>query len=661
MIRFLQTPSLARKIIFGVIIALACIAMVITLIPGGFLGDAFGFSAPGQGVLAKVGDQEVTISEVQAAARRALRRQFPRGGNTSQLMPLFMQNAISNLIVQKAQVYEAERMGLSVSDAEVADWLQHGPLSRDIFPGGQFIGRAAYEQYTEQAHNLTVRDFESEVKRYLLIQKLRNAITAGATVSDSQLREEHVRRNTKVKFDYALLTIDDIMKQVKPTEGELKAFFENNKGRYQNAIPEKRTVQYVVVDPAKVRNSVQVTQQELETYYKAHVDEYRVPEEVKLRQILLKTPPPGPDGKPDDTAVQQAKAKAEDILKQLKSGAKFADLAKKYSQDADSAPKGGDMGWVRLEQIPLTESRNAIAPLGPGQVSDMVQSAVGFQIFKVEDKHAARLKALAEVKAEIEPIVAAQKAASQAESLANKLETEARTTGLANAAQKNGLELRNSGPVTRSDSLPGVGQSPEFMAAVFERRVNDPPELMRLAQGYTVYQVTNVTPAQTPTLEQIRARVEEDFKRDRAQELLAQKIQELADRARAEHSLKKAAAEVGATVKSSELVGPDSQVPDIGSLAGPASVVFSLKLGEISPPIQVARGGAVMLLVGRQEPDPAAFEQQREQLRETLLEERRNEVLNQFMDALRTRLEEDGKIRVNKQEMERLLPQQQAG
>ncbi len=659
MIRFLQTPSLARKIIFGVIIFLACVAMVITLIPGGFLGDAFGFGTPGAGVLAKVGDQDVTISEAQMTARNMMRRQFPRGGS-SQLMPLFLQSAVNNLIYEKAMVLEAEHMGLSVSDQEVADWLQHGPYAQILFPGGQFVGQDHYEQFTEQNLNLTVPGFEAEVKNDLLLDKLRNLVTASATVSDAELHQAYLRRNTKVKFDYAVLTQEDLLKQIKPTDAELKAFFEKNKAQYQNAIPEKRRISYVVIDTSDLKSKVQVTPEELRNYYNAHIDEYRVPEEVKLRQILISAPAPGTDGKPDPKALDAARAKAEDILKQLKSGAKFADLAKKYSQDTDSAPKGGEVGWVQLQQIPLPEVRSAIAALPAGQTSNVVQSALGFQIFQVEEKHTAHVKSLEEVKAQIEPVLAAQKAANEAESLSNTLESQARTTGLANAAKKNGLQLYSTGLVARTDSLPAVGQAPEFMSAAFSVQANNPPEMVRLAQGSAIFQVTEIKPPQTPAFEQIRDRVESDFKQQQASQLLAQKIQQLADRARAEHNLKKAAAEVGATVKTSDLVGPQAQVPDIGALSGPAAVVFDMKPGQISDPIQTGRGGAVLALTDRQEPSPAAFDQQKEQLRETLLSDKRRDIFNQFLDSLRNRLEKEGKIRVNKQEMDRLLPKPEA-
>jgi peptidyl-prolyl cis-trans isomerase D len=660
MIKFLQTPSRAKKIILGGLLLIICAAMVITLVPGGFLGDAFGVGSPGQGVLAKVGDHEVTYVEAQQMARNMVRQQFSGRSVPSQLMPLFVQRAVQDLILQKAMLVEAERMGLRVNDAELAEYLQHGPFTSQLFPNGQFIGPQAYENFVQAGFNLSVPQFEGLLKNELLTRKLRNVVEASAMVSDSELRKEFVKKNTKVKFEYAVLTQEDISKQIKPGDAELKAYFEKNKNNYTNAIPEKRKAQYVYIDSAKLKGKAQVTPDDLKRYYNQHIDEYRVPEEVKVRHILIKTPPPGADGKPAQKGIDTAKAKAEDLLKKIKAGANFAELARRNSEDPGSASQGGELGWIgRGRTVP--EFEKAAFSLKPGETSDLVQSSYGFHIIQVEDKHTAHVKTLDEVKAQIEPVLAAEKASQQAETLASTVETQARATGgLQAAAQKNGLELHTTPLVARTDSIPNIGAAPEFMSALFSARLNNPPERVRLPAGYAIFQVQEIKPPQTPTFEEIKSRVEEDFRRERAGQLLTQKLQELSDRARAGHNLKKAAAEAGATVKTSELVLPDQQVPDIGSFNGPASLVFDMKPGEISAPIQTQRGGVVVALLEKQEPNPADFDKQKDQLREELLSKKRSQMLDLFLDSLRTRMEKEGKIRVNKQELDRLTPKQEA-
>ena len=119
---------------------------------------------------------------------------------------------------------------------------------------------------------------------------------------------------------------------------------------------------------------------------------------------------------------------------------------------------------------------------------------------------------------------------------------------------------------------------------------------------------------------------------------------------------RKAAKEAGATVKTSDLVSRTQQVPDIGSMSGPASAAFTMKQGEISGPLNLGASQAVLQIVERQEPstsDPE-FAKQRDQLRERLASQKRQEVLGLFVNDLNTRLEKEGKVKINKTEMDNL-------
>ena len=183
-------------------------------------------------------------------------------------------------------------MGLRVTDDEVRDELQHGRYSATFFPGGNFVGQQQYEAILQNA-DLSVPLFEQSIKNDILLDKLRNLITGSALVSDAEVQQEFEKQNVKIKFDYAVLRKDDLLKQIQPNEAELKAFYERNKATYNNSIPEKRKVRYVVLDMAKIQAGTTVSREELQSYYDQHRDDYRVPEQVSVSHILIKTPLPG--------------------------------------------------------------------------------------------------------------------------------------------------------------------------------------------------------------------------------------------------------------------------------------------------------------------------------------------------------------------------------
>ena len=655
MIRFLQTEGPFKKIVLSGLLLLICAAMVIAFIPGNLGNDLMG--TPGKGIVAKVSGEDITVEEVRESAHQMAQQQAAQyGPNAASLLPFLIQQdtqrAADQLIDRQALVAEAQHFGMKVSPQEVKDELQHGRYAAYFFPDGNFIGQTEYEGMLQQ-HNLTPAIFEDSVGKEILIAKLQAMITGSASVSDAAIRKEFDKQNTKVKFDYAVLKEDDIKKGLHPTNEELKAFYDGHQKSYANSIPEKRKVSYAAIDLGKVQSGVQITHDELQAYYNQHRDEYRVAEQVKASHILIKTPLPGADGKVDDKGVAEAQRRAEDLLKQLKAGAKFEDLAKKYSEDPGSAKEGGSLGWIGKGRT-VPEFEKAAFSLPKGQISGLVKSSYGFHIIRVEDKQDAHMKTLEEVQSQIEPILKQQKAQQIALKQAEDLTQQAKTQGLEAAAAAKGVPVVTSDFFGRKDLVPGLGPAPQFMDAVFSAAEKSPAAMAPTSQGFAVFQLLATKPASTPTFEEIRVRVETEFKNERSNVLLTQKTQELSDRAKTEHDLKKAAKELGATLKTSEFVGPDGQVPDIGSMTGEAAAVFGMKPGDISGPINSGTNGVVIAVIQVQAPSEDDFAAKRDQIRDTLLQGKEQELFGLFVTNLRDQMEKSGKIKVNQEELKAL-------
>jgi peptidyl-prolyl cis-trans isomerase D len=392
-----------------------------------------------------------------------------------------------------------------------------------------------------------------------------------------------------------------------------------------------------------------------------HRDQYRVAEQIEVSHIWIKMPLPGPDGKIDDKAVAAAQARAEDLLKQLKNGAKFEDVAKKSSEDTGSANVGGSLGWISKSQMGA-EFEKAASALPKGKISDVVKTIDGFHIIRVDDRRDAHMKTLEEVKAEIEPALKQQKVQEIAQKQADDLLQQAKTQGLDAAAAAKGVSVVTSDFFGRRDIVPGLGPAPQFMDAVFTAAEKSPPEMASTSQGFAVFQLLAVKPPSTPTFDEIRARVETEFKNERSSILLSQKTQELSDRAKTEHDLKKAAKELGATLKTSDFVLPDGQVPDIGSMTGEASVAFNMKPGDISGPINGGANGVVISLLEVQAPTDADFAAKRDEIREQLLQSQKQQLFGLFVNNVRDQMEKSGKIKVNQDELKALThPQNESG
>jgi peptidyl-prolyl cis-trans isomerase D len=607
--------------------------------------------------VAKVNGTDISSDEVQLQAKQQAQQDAQRYGEmASRIMPFLMQQATSRaveqLITRQALLAEAARMGLRVTPEEIKDELQHGRYGNIFFPGGEFVGETEYENMLT-SHNLTVAKFEQSVGEEILISKLQVLISGSASVGEAEIHDRFIKQNTKVKFDYAVLKLDDIKKGLHPADAELKAFYESHKSQYANSIPEKRKVKYALIDTAKVEASVQVTPDELRAYYDKNRDQYRVPEQLKVSHIWIKMPLPGDDGKVDDKKVAEAQHRADDLSQQLINGAKFEDLAKKYSEDSGSANVGGSLGWIGKGQMTPEFEKTAYS-LAKGQVSGVVKTSDGFHIIRLDDKQDAHVRPLDEVKADIEPALKHQKAQIQAQKEADTLLKNARSQTLDAAAAALNIPVITTDFFARRDTLPGLGQAPQFMEAVFTAQDKAPPDAASASQGSVVFQLIAIKPPETPTFEDIRARVEEEFKSERSRTLLNQKAQELSDRAKADHDLKRAAKELGATVKTSDLVAPDGQVPDVGSMSGAASVAFSLKPGEISGPINSGTDAAVLAILESQIPTDADYAAKRDEIREQLLQGKQQEQFGVFVSNLVDQMTKAGKIKRNEGEIKAL-------
>jgi len=651
MIRFLQTPGPIKKIVLGGLLTVVCVLMAITLIPGFGSSNLLPNSST-PGVVATVSGQDITVNDVQRQAKQMVQRQYPRGGpDAARALPVATLYAIQQLEMEKILFVEAQRVGLKATDDDVREYLRQGQLGQELFPGGTFIGAQEYDNFVSQSFNLTVPQFELLVKQEILINKLRDLVSSSATVTDAEVRKQFDKQNTKVKFNYAVIKKDDILKSIHPADAELKAFYERNKNSYVNSIPERRQLKYIVVDNARLLSQTQVTQSELQSYYQDHRDQYLVPEQVNVRHILIKTPLPGPDGKVDQKAVDAARAKAEDVLKQVKAGGNFAELAKKYSDDPGSAKTGGSLGWINRNSGLVPEFKQAAFALPKGGTSGLVQTSYGFHIIHVDDKQDAHVKSLDDVKAQIEPLIRQQKAAQSSQHEVEQLLADARNTSLEKAAASKGLQVISTNFVDSKAALPGIGNDPQFMSTVFAQNQNAPPDQAQTHQGYAIYQVTAVKAPSTPTFDEIRSRVEQEFKNERAAQLLAQKTRELSDRAKADHDLKKAAKEVGAEYKTSDFVLPDGQVPDVGSMTGSAAVAFTLKPGEISGPIDTSNSGVVLSVTDRQAPTDQEYAAKKDQIHDATLQQQQSEVFGLFLGNLRESMQKAGKIKINEKEM----------
>src|SRR6267142_679636 len=428
--------KMGSRILLGAVVLLLGGSMLLYLVPTTPVTGEVSTDA-----VAKIGDQSVSLQEVrQKVNEYAQQRQIPKFFESRLSLEI-----LQTLVFQKELEYEAKRLGITVSDQERADRIRQ--FLPTAFNGGTFVGMDRYAAEVQARFQLPVAEFEELIRQGLLEEKFRKLVTDGISVGPVELQDEFRNKNEKVKLDYALIKPEELEAKITPDEAEIKASFEKNKSKYQ--VPEKRVVRYALVDVNQIRQNLQISDDQLKLQYQLNIQQYQVPNRVHAQHILLMTV-----GK-TDAEVEEIRKKAEDILNQLKKGAKFEDLAKKYSEDPGTKDKGGDLGWLVQGQT-VPEFEKVAFSLQKGQTSDLVKTQYGFHVIKVLDKETAHTKPFEEVKESLRPKLMLDQADKQSSDIADQMSAAIRRsnkTSLDDLANQYKLilgETRPDGPLARA-------------------------------------------------------------------------------------------------------------------------------------------------------------------------------------------------------------------
>ncbi len=584
--------------------------------------------------LAKIGDESVSVQDV----RQQLNQIEQRNPNMKPLESLYAQQILKQLVSEKELEYEAKRLGIAVSDQERADRIrQYVPTA---FNGGKFVGMDRYSTEVQARFQLTVPVFEELIRQGLLEEKFRKLVTDGISVGPAELQDEFRYKNEKVKLDYVLIKPEDLEAKISPDEAEIRAAYEKNKSKYQ--VPERRVVRYALVDVNQIRQSLQVSDDMLKQQYQANIQQYQVPNRVHVQHILFMTV-----GKTTDAEVEEVKKKAEDVLKQVKKGGKFEDLAKKYSEDPGSKDKGGDLSWITQGQT-VPEFEKTAFSLSPGQVSDLVKTQYGFHIIKVLEKETAHTKPFEEVKDSLRAPLLLSQADKLASDTADKLSAAIRQSNkisLDDLGKQYHLTVNETRPISATDPLLELANSQEAKDAIFRLRPEELSLPVRTDRGYVVLSVKSILPAHQGSLEEVRDRVINDLKREKSTDLAKAKADELIKRVKAGEKFDTAARSLGLEPKTSDLIARDGTIS--GAASGKqVSAAFSLKSGEVAAPLNLGQNWLVYRVAEKTEANSADFDKQKKQLTEELLQSKRKLAFEAFQTALENRLKLEGKLKL---------------
>src|SRR5919112_2880837 len=657
MLKFFSRLEKTRNIVIIFFAALVVVGMVVAGVynrSGAAIANPF----RSREVIAKVGSEEVTVADY-SLLKKKMESQF--GGNFS-LSQLGMtgERILDQAINSRIALQEARRLGLTASDAEVRDLI-----AKQFSDPSAGFDYKRYSDYVVRNYG-SVPLYEQSVRDALAAQKLRAYVTAGAQVSEAEVRDDFMRENTAFDLTYVPVNAEDLAAKMSPSEEDMRQYFDAHKTDYRFLEPQKK-IRYLFVSQDKVGQKLNISDEDLRKEYDSLKPENKMAG-VRVQQIVLKVARPELDQEVLKKATELvAKIRKEDLTAGEE---EFAELARGNSEDPATA-KGG--GWL---PNPVKKSANK-KPGTPGNAADLAQNTLEWKEGQVGDplktgnayyifrRGPVVPKTFEDAKQELTVSLRNRRSYAAAQAIAQKAQERLKETHdvqkvaqeFAAEANMTPAEMTRETPFVKpGDDLPDIGSSPQFEDAI--KPLEEPNQVgdrVGVKNGFAIPVLAEKRDPRVPEFDEVKDKVAADLKRTRASEQLEQTARDLASNASSPDALKAAAEKLGLKPQEEAAFHLGRPLGSAGADPALDTAVFALKAGEITKtPVKVGEAWVVVGVKKRDDAKPEEFEKQRASLVESAQRERREQVFDEFLTAARRRLEEKGDIQINRDTLAQL-------
>ena len=588
--------------------------------------------------VAKVGGERVTIGDI------AMQKENGRALPGKMLL--------DNLINERVVRGEANRLGFTATDAEVAGYIRRNFKS----PDGTSFEQADYERRVTESYG-SVANFEQLVRDQLSGTKLEAFLTSGVMVSEDEVLNDYRRKNTKFDLSYVPVSSEELAQTLKPSDEELKSYFDKNKASYYISVPQKK-IRYIFLNTSKIGEKINVSEEDLRAEYdKVPADKKQAG--VEGQQIVLRIP------KAD--AEAQVTAKANQIVAQIraKDGGKissdaFAELARGQSEEPRSAANGGKLsGLVRENPQNKTDPYQRLLTMQPGDVTEPIKYQDKYYILRrgeavAKDFEAARKELEISLKNRRAYGVAAELAQKIGESLKQTKDVQKTAAEFAAQANMTPTEMvRETAFVKPGDDVPSVGISPQFEEGIAAlENQGDTGDKIPVKDGFAVPLLVDKREPRDAEFDEVKDQVAEALKLEQARARVEEIAKQIASSANTANDL--AAAALGKGLKAQ-----DAKSFILGSPLGQGSLattndaledaIYNLHTGEVTKsPVKIGDNYYVVGVRGREEASTEDFAKEREDLVQTKLTEKRQQVFSDYLAAKKQDLEAKNEIKIDK-------------
>jgi peptidyl-prolyl cis-trans isomerase D len=593
--------------------------------------------------IAKVGNESVTVADL-AQLREGYRQML--GGQMSLAQLGGNKRFLEGLIRDRVISQEAARLGLAASDAEVAEKIR----KQFSDSSGQFIGIEKYKESVTARYGDLER-FERGIRDSIAQEKLKAFVTASVNVSDEEVEEAFKRDKTSFDLNYVVVEPAKVAEKIQLSDDELRSYFDQHKEDYRITVPQKK-IRYLYIEQEKAGAKLAISDKELrEEFDRLPAD--RKEAGVKVQQIVMKV------ARQDlDSQVEQ---KMKDLLNKLRGAdgsvteQAFSEAARGNSEDPATARNGGFL--VRpFKKNPnkANELYDRTLDMQAGEVSDPVKFGNSWYILRRGDSVP---KTFEEAKSDLLVSLRNRRGYAEAAKIADRAQSRLEETKdaqkvaqelAASANMSPGQMIRETPYITPGDDVPEIGRNQQFEDAIAGlNNPNDVGERTGIKGGFAIPMLVEKKEPRIPEFDEVKNQIGQKLKSDRANEQIEQRAKELALSVSGAGELKTAAEKAGFEVGDQQDYKLGSPLGKAGTSPTLDEAIYSLQTGELTrSPIKVADSWVIVGVNNRDEADLAEFASQRDQLTQSLVSARQSQVFEDYISTVQDRMKRDGKIKI---------------
>lgn len=485
------------KILFGVIIIVFVFA--------------FGMSSldnNGDPILAYVDEEPIPRKEYEetyARTTEALRRSQPNMTAEQLASPAVKQMVFNELVNRMVILQEAERLGITATDKEVARGIASIPA---FWNANQQFDKNIY-QAALRSQRMKPAQFEANYRIGLIMDKMRGTVSATAKATPTLARQIYDWVLETATIRYIPFKYEDFMAEVTVTDEQVAQYYEEHKDRFTR--PAMSTFQMIAFTPAALAPFQEVTDEEARQFYEASPKAFTEPEQAKARHILIAL-----ESDADLKTIEEARQKALDILARIKKGEDFGKLALTYSE-GPSASKGGELGWFPRGVMDPSFEQAAFA-LEKGEVSEPVKTPFGWHIIKLEDRKEPKKLPFDEVEGRIKTNIAQEKAADQTSDMLDQaMDRLVSGMSIEDIARELGILSNTTQPLPKQAAVQFLGMTPEAADILFSLPKGESLKTpLGVKDGYLLARkIDDIEPQPVP-LEQVKENIINQLKQEGA-------------------------------------------------------------------------------------------------------------------------------------------------